>query len=352
MHTEPRPRIRPTDRPADAATYRDELPQLGGRLFLADGGIETTLIYHEGLELPHFAAFVLLGRPAGRDALRRYYRTYAALAAREGVGLVLESATWRASADWGARLGYAAADLDRANREAVALLEEVRADFESAATPIVVSGCVGPRGDGYDPSFRMSVGTAERYHAVQIASFAGTAADLVTAMTINYAEEGVGIARAATAHGMPVAISFTVETDGRLPTGQTLRDAIAQVDDAGGEAPAYYMVNCAHPLHFDGVLAGDEAWLARIRGLRANASDLSHAELDAATRLHDGDPADLARHYAALRTRLPELTVLGGCCGTDQRHIERIARTCAPLFRSEADRHPSPEEPFAVSGRA
>lgn len=332
MYMEPRVPFPLAPRPAHAATYRDRLPQLGSRLFLADGGIETTLIYHEGLELPHFAAFALLMRPGGRDVLRRYFRTYAALAAREGVGLVLESATWRASADWGARLGCSADDLDRVNREAVALLEEVRVEFASEATPIVLSGCVGPRGDGYDPSFQMSVGTAERYHAAQIATFAGTTADLVTAITINYVEEGIGIALAAAAHGLPAVISFTVETDGRLPTGQTLRDAIAQVDAAAQVAPAYYMVNCAHPRHFENVLAGDDAWLKRIRGLRANASDLSHAELDAATTLHDGDPADLARRYATLRKRLPELNVLGGCCGTDHRHIERIARACAPLF--------------------
>ncbi len=309
------------------ARYRQNLPQLGGDLFLADGGIETTLIFLEGHELPHFAAFDLLRRPGGRTALEKYFRTYARIATRHGVGLVLESATWRASPDWAAKLGYTPTDLADANLAALDLLHAIRQDYERGPTRIVLSGCIGPRGDGYRPEALMSEAEAEDYHAVQAGLFRDAEADLVTAITMTYPAEAIGLARAARAAGMPVVISFTTETDGRLPTGETLREAVERVDEATDGAPAYYMVNCAHPTHFAGALPGGEAWVERIRGLRANASTRSHAELDEATDLDDGDPVQLAREYRALGDRLPSLNVLGGCCGTDHRHIEAICRT-------------------------
>ena len=313
--------------------HRRSLPQLDGSLFLTDGGIETTLVFHEGLELPDFAAFDLLRRAGGEEALRKYFRAYSAIAARHGAGLILESATWRASADWGDRLGYSADALAEANRHAIRMLEPLGREVESTKTRVVISGCVGPRGDGYVPGQQMSEAEAEDYHGAEIRAFAGTAADMVTAITMNYAEEAIGVARAAGAAGMPVVISFTVETDGRLPTGQALGDAVAQVDAATRGAPAYYMINCAHPTHFDGVLAVREPWVDRIRGLRANASTKSHAELNEATELDGGDPVALGAQYAALRRRLPSLNVMGGCCGTDHRHVDAIATACAPLFR-------------------
>src|SRR5688572_4659313 len=304
------------------AKYRDALPQLAGGTFLSDGGIETTLVFLEGLELPYFAAFHLLKDTAGELALRKYYGGYAALARQRGVGFILESATWRASVDWGAKLGYSADDVRAANRHAIALLHEIRAQHESPATPMVVSGCIGPRGDGYNPESFMDATEAERYHGLQAATFRDADADMVTAITMTYPAEAIGLTRAAGGVGMPVAISFTVETDGRLPNGATLREAIEEVDAATGNAPAYYMINCAHPTHFATALPPGAPWTARIRGLRANASTKSHAELDQATELDVGNPDELGRQYRELRARLPNLNVLGGCCGTDLRHIE------------------------------
>jgi S-methylmethionine-dependent homocysteine/selenocysteine methylase len=309
--------------------YRGALPQLDGRLWLTDGGIETTLIFNEGLELPDFAAFHLLKTAAGEAALRRYFGTYARLAQRFGTGLILESATWRASADWGAKLGYSARELAAANRKAVDLLEEIRAESNVRS---VISGCIGPRGDGYNPAHRMSEKEAEDYHSEQVEVFADSPADLVTAITMNYAEEAIGIARATRKAGMPAVISFTVETDGRLPTGQPLREAIEQADAATLRHPSYYMINCAHPAHFSHLLDGESSWTARIGGLRANASRKSHAELNESPELDAGNPAELGAQYAALKRRLPRLNVMGGCCGTDHRHVEQMAAACAPLF--------------------
>jgi S-methylmethionine-dependent homocysteine/selenocysteine methylase len=155
---------------------------------------------------------------------------------------------------------------------------------------------------------------------------------MICAITMNYVEEAIGIARAAERVRMPVALSFTVETDGRLPTGQALRAAVEQVDDATAGYPRYYMINCAHPSHFEDLLADEGRWLERVRGLRANASRKSHAELNEATALDIGDPGELGRDYARVRGRLRHLNVMGGCCGTDHRHVEQIASTCLPLF--------------------
>ena len=310
------------------ASFRKALPQLGGEFFLTDGGIETTLIFHEGLELPDFAAFDLLRTRKGEAALRKYFQTYARLAQRFGAGLILESATWRASLDWGARLGYDAREMADVNRRAIGLLETIRTGFRGDAKKAVISGCVGPRGDGYNPTRRMTEQEAWSYHRPQIQVFDDSAADMVSAITMNYVEEAIGIARAAQSVHMPVAISFTVETDGRLPSGQTLRAAVEQVDKATSGYPAYYMINCAHPTHFDQVLAERQAWVKRIRGLRANASRKSHAELNEASELDTGDPAELGAQHAALKRRLPHLNVMGGCCGTDHRHVEQIAAAC------------------------
>ncbi|HET9702365.1 MAG TPA: homocysteine S-methyltransferase family protein [Burkholderiales bacterium] len=306
--------------------YRNQLPQLEDELFLTDGGLETTLIYHDGIELPHFAAFTLLRDAAGRETLRRYFTRYVRMARAHGVGVVLESVTWRANPDWGARLGYDAAALAEVNRRAIALLTEIRAAHETPATRIVVSGCLGPRGDGYSPGLRMSSAEAREYHAPQVRTFAATEADMVAAFTLNYVEEAIGIVRAAADCGMPVAISFTLETDGRLPCGSTLAEAVTRTDAETGGYPAYYMINCAHPVHFEDALRDGGAWVGRIRGLRANASTRSHAELDRSTDLDAGNPEDLGMRYRALQGLLPGLAVVGGCCGTDHRHVDAICR--------------------------
>ena len=283
-------------------------------MFITDGGMETTLIFKQGLDLPYFAAFVLLDDPDGAEALRAYYRSYIEIAQQRGVGIVVDTPTWRANPDWGEKLGYDAEALAGVNRSAVALLEELR-------TPEVrVSGCVGPRGDGYQVGTEMSPDEAERYHAPQVETFAATTADLISALTLTYAAEAVGIVRAA--EETPVVISFTVETDGMLPSGQSLGEVIEQVDAETDAAAEYFMVNCAHPAHFADALEG--RWLERLRGVRANASKKSHAELDEAEELDEGDPAELADRYRELHKRLPNLSVVGGCCGTDHRHVDAV----------------------------
>ncbi len=299
------------------------LPHTDGGTFITDGGMETTLIFHGGLELPEFASFVLLDDPAGTEALLRYYEPYLEIARERAVAILLDAPTWRANRDWGERLGYSPEALADVNRRAVALLETLRSS--SGGDPeIVISGCIGPRGDAYRVDDAMTADEAERYHSAQAETFADTSADLISALTIAYADEAVGIVRAAGKTGLPVVLSFTVETDGRLPSGQSLGEAIEQVDAETDRAPAYFMVNCAHPTHLAPALE-PAPWVDRVRGLRANASTKSHAELDEAEELDEGDPAELAAGYRELRTRLPNLNVVGGCCGTDHRHVDAIS---------------------------
>ncbi|MBL0402822.1 homocysteine S-methyltransferase family protein [Microvirga aerilata] len=312
------------------ASSRFAFPPSGETIFLTDGGLETTLVFLEGLDLPCFAAFPLLRSEEGREALERYFQPYIRTAVERDVGFILDTPTWRANADWAARLDVLADELAGMNREAVRWAAALRDRLSDRTDRVLINGVVGPRGDGYRPEAQMTAGDAQAYHAPQVESFREGGADLVSAITMNYAEEAIGIARAAQALGMRVVISFTVETDGKLASGETLQSAIARTDAQTDGTPAYYMINCAHPTHFDRVLSDNEPWTRRIRGLRANASPKSHAELDEATELDPGDPVDLARRYRDLRARMRHLSVLGGCCGTDHRHIAAICEACLP----------------------
>ncbi|PSO30731.1 homocysteine S-methyltransferase family protein [Bradyrhizobium sp. MOS002] len=311
------------------AKYRHDLPQRRGGIFLTDGGMETTLIFHEGVDLPHFAAFVLLDSTDGRARLKRYYEAYLGIARQHGVGFVLDSPTWRANPDWAAKLGYDETALKAVNTGAIRFLEELRGAWETPGAPCVINGAIGPRGDGYKAG-NMDAVEAEAYHSAQIGAFAEAGADMVTAFTLNSINEAVGVVRAAMSQKIPVAISFTVETDGCLVRGESLREAIEAVDSATERACEYFLINCAHPTHFESALVAGEAWVQRIHGIRANASVKSHAELDEAEALDSGDPVDLGRRYLSLRRAFPQMRILGGCCGTDHRHVAAVCEACLP----------------------
>jgi len=297
-------------------------------LYLTDGGLETTLIFHDGLDLPEFASFPMLDIQQGRERLIAYYQRYIDIARRAGTGFILETPTWRASHKWANTLGYSDTDVDRFNTQAVDLMQVLRWSFATQETPMLISGCIGPQDDGYQPQNRMSAKEAEDYHRQQVQAFRTSNADMVTATTMTYPDEAIGIANAGAAAGVPVVISFTVETDGRLPIDISLKEAIEQVDQEAEVPPAYYMINCAHPDHFN--LVEGAPWLERIGGVRANASRMSHAELDESETLDDGDPEEFGEQHRWLRGALPDLRVIGGCCGTDHRHVAAVAGTQNP----------------------
>lgn len=306
------------------STYKSNLPLLQNQQFITDGGLETTLIFDQDFELPEFAAFPLLYKSEEKKVLRDYYLSYINVAKKNRFGFILESPTYRASKSWGDKLGYTDDEINEVNRKAIALLAGLRRDFEDRNTPMIISGCLGPQGDGYHIDGKMSVAEAKKYHSGQIKAFKQTEADIVSAYTLNYVEEAIGIARAAQDADIPVVISFTVETDGRLPSGQPLGEAISLVDEATGFSPLYYMINCAHPTHFNHVLQGGSSWLERIKAIRANSSCKSHAELDESVEIDRGDRTELKNEYINLLNLLPNLSIFGGCCGTDHHHIEEI----------------------------
>jgi len=291
--------------------------------YVTDGGLETDLIFHHGVDLPEFAAYPLLRTEDGRGLLRSYFEGYAAIAQRAGAGLRLESPTWRANPDWGAVLGDDASSLDEVNRAAIEFLQGIADDWSDRVDGTRIVGMIGPRGDGYAAGSASTPDEAADYHAAQVASFAAAGADEVEALTMTDANEALGVARAAKAVGIPAVISFTVETDGRLPDRMPLSQAVQQVDAQA--APAYFMVNCAHPQHvlpaFDD---GAGSWAQRIRGLRSNASTQSHAELDEAETLDEGNLDVLVPAHRRLEEHLPGLEIVGGCCGTDTRHVAAL----------------------------
>jgi homocysteine S-methyltransferase len=291
--------------------------------FLSDGGLETTLVFHDEIDLPDFAAFPLLDSEDGRQRLSAYFAPYLDIAEQVGTGFVLDTPTWRANPDWGTRLGYDSVQLADVNARAVGFIGGLAQ--ARPGLPSVLNGVIGPRGDGYVVGTTMSVAEATDYHYLQARAFADAGADMVSAITMTYAEEATGVSLAACRVGLPVVISFTVETDRRLPSGQHLGDAINQVDEITDTAPAYFMINCAHPEHLPHDVLLDTNWSKRVRGIRANASSLSHAELDAATSVDRGNITDFAAHHAALLAGL-DLCVIGGCCGTDQEHIAALAQ--------------------------
>jgi S-methylmethionine-dependent homocysteine/selenocysteine methylase len=310
------------------ALYRDKLPLLaasGVLTYLTDSGIETDLIHHHGVALPEFATFPLLDDDHGRELLVDYFLGHGQVAGRIGVGFVLDTVTWRASPRWGRALGYDEPRLAAINRRAAEFAVELRDQLVPAVEPVVVNGVIGPHHDGYQPQAALTAKAAERYHSWQVGVLADTDVDMLTVLTLSDPAEAIGLARAARRYAMPLVVSFTVETDGRLPEGSQLAGAIEAVDAATDGYPAYYMINCAHPDHFQHLLDPDAAWIHRLRGIRVNASTRSHAEVDAAADLDEGDPVALGRACAQIGRELPDLVVFGGCCGSDLRHVVEIA---------------------------
>ena len=306
--------------------YRTDLPQQSMSTFMTDGGLETDLIFNKGIDLPEFAAFDLLKNEEGKEVLSKYYLDYLNVSKQKCSGFILEAPTYRANPDWALKIGYSLESLDAMNRTAVQEMEKIRNDYENENFKIAISVCIGPRGDGYSPDNKMSIKMAEEYHSVQIKTIADTNADLVSALTVNYNEEAIGILNEAKKNNIPVVISYTVETDGKLPSGESLEEAIIYLDNITDNYVSYFMINCAHPDHFVNVLDPDSNWTNRIKGIRANASCKSHSELDESETLDEGDKEQLARRYKHLKTLLPNLNIIGGCCGTDHTHMEEICK--------------------------
>ena len=306
------------------AHYRDRLPQIDGGTFLAYTGMETDLLFNRGVDLPGFACYPLLETEEGREMLAGYFQDLIKIGRQNNVGVILESPTWVANRDRGAAIGYSSDRLIDLNRQAIGHMSAIRAG--SGDMPTVLSANIGPRDDAYAPNDQMTAEQAETYHLEQISALAETDADLISGYTVAYPAEAIGMVLAAKRVDLPVVIAFTVETDGKLPTGAALGEAILAVDAATDGYASYFMINCAHPDHFKDILT-NEPWMQRLKGIVANASRCSHAELDEAEALDDGDPVELGQQLAEVCRRFPQINIIGGCCGTDIRHLAQIAQS-------------------------
>ena len=301
------------------------LPQLKGGTYLTDGGTETFLMYKRGFELPHFSAFHLLNDPAACEAIKQYYRDHAAVAQKYGTGFIYCSLTYRASSDWGKLLGYSRQGLADMNNKAIELYRAVASEFAGDDGNTVFSGCIGPRGDAYRLNQQITAGAAEAYHLEQIQTFKQAGADMVTALTPNTVDEAIGIARAAQSIGLPSVISFTLDENSRLKSGPSIKEAIEQVDEAVDAAPAYYMINCSHPIEFEPALEPGD-WVKRLCGIRPNASSMAKGVLCKLGHLEEGDPMELGQQMGDVAGRYPHINVWGGCCGTDHVHLDEICK--------------------------
>jgi homocysteine S-methyltransferase len=309
------------------------LPQLNGCGMTCGGGFETWLQYVDGFELRHFCAFELINDERGVACLTDYHRKLVEASVENGFGVINEGLHYRASRDWGELIGFSREGLEEINIRGIEFYKDFAREYQSDETPMIVGGVIGPRGDAYDIGRTPDAAEAEDYHSEQILTFKKAGADQVTAATFSSVKEATGLARAAKSAGMPVVISFFVARGGKLNGGETLEEAIASVDAATDNAPAYYMVNCTHPTEFEpGLTDGD--WSRRLGGFMPNAVAMETLDLCKLGHLEDGDPKELGGQMAGLARRFPHINVWGGCCGTDGRHIGQIAKQVGEVRRT------------------
>ncbi|PMG07031.1 homocysteine methyltransferase [Vibrio breoganii] len=286
-------------------------------------GIDTELLFTHNQPLPGYASYPLLAKSSTRAIIEKMYIDLIALAKRYQTAVILDAMTWIASSQRGAMIGLNEHQLRDFNLDAIDLMAQVR--DRCGDLPTLLSAQIGPREDGYQANNQMSANESLGYHSTQIDTYKLTKADFITASTLSYPEEAAGIVLAAKSANIPVVVSFTVELDGNLPNGESLEDAIAKVDGLTKRYASYFMINCAHPSHFSHSFT-QQPWEQRIKGIVVNASKCSHAELDRCETLDSGDPFTLGKEVAEICRQNTQISVVGGCCGTNLDHLEQIMK--------------------------
>jgi S-methylmethionine-dependent homocysteine/selenocysteine methylase len=305
---------------------QDIPPRLDGRFYLTEGGTETEVLYKWGFELPEFAMYPLLDNAEAHEVIKNIYRRYFEAAERHDTGMLILGHDYRASPDWGAKLGYSPEGLAEMQRRTIEFLDGMRREYEGRVRDVYIGGCIGPRGDAYGTGGDISEAEAEAYHSVQLTTLGSTRADLAVATTFNNIPEAVGVVRAAERIGIPIGVNLTLTTEGRLRSGPTLREAVETIEERTNGAAAWFGTNCAHPLEFAGALADAGPWLERLRCIRPNAVQMDQIALCKLGHLEDGDPVELGQQMGEVARLLPRADILGGCCGTDERHLGEIAK--------------------------
>ena len=302
------------------------LPRVDGTYYLTEGGIETEIMYKYGFELPHFAMFPLLDNPEALTAMKGIWQRSLRAAADNGFNAIMNGVDYRASPDWGALLGYTPDGLASMQMRAIDFLRDVARDFEQDIDTIIISGTIGPRGDAYSRNETITADVAEEYHSVQLATLKKAGVDMAWAMTFNNIPEAVGTIRAAENTGIPIAMGLSLDSSSRLNSGPSMAEAVPEIDAQTNSAAAFFGLNCSHPLEFEPALDGGE-WMKRLRSIRPNASPMDKIALCKIGHLEDGDPDELAQQMLDVARRMPHMDIFGGCCGTDERHLSKIAAT-------------------------
>jgi len=301
-------------------------PRLENKFYLTEGGSETEILYKWSFELPEFAMFTLLDDPEADNVIRGMFRRYFDVAAEHGTAMLLNGHDYRASPDWGAKLGYSSEDLRNVQHRVIRFLDDLRAEYADRVSDVYIAACIGPRGDAYGTGGDISADESEDYHSVQLHNLDGTAADMAVAATFNNVPEAIGVIRAANSIGIPIGVSLTLTPEGRLRSGPSLREAIETIDEASGGGAVWFGTNCAHPVEFEPALADAGPWLERLRYIRPNAAKMDKIALCSLGHLEDGDPVELGQQMGEVARRFPRVDILGGCCGTDERHLSQIAQ--------------------------
>ena len=301
-------------------------PRLENKFYLTEGGTETEILYKWGFELPEFAMFPLLDNPEADRVIRDMYRRYFEVAAEHNTGMLIVGHDYRASPDWGEKLGYSAEGLREMQQRTIQFLQEMRTEYEDRVSDVYIGASIGPRGDAYGTGDAITESEAEDYHSVQLENLEGTAADMAIALTFNNIPESIGVIRAGVAAGLPVGVSLTLTPEGRLRSGPSLREAIEAIEEATDGAAAWFGTNCAHPVEFEPAFADAGSWFDRLRYIRPNAAKMDKIALCSLGHLEDGDPVELGGEMGEIARRFPRADILGGCCGTDERHLSEIAQ--------------------------
>jgi homocysteine S-methyltransferase len=319
-------------------------PRLENKFYLTEGGTETEILYKWGYELPEFAMFTLLENAEANECVLGMYRRYFDVAEAYGTGILVTGHDYRASPDWARKLGYSLKGLTEMQHRTIQFLTDIRAEYEGRVSDVYVSGCIGPRGDAYGTGGGISEAESEDYHSVQLSNLVETDADMAIAQTFNNIPEAIGVVRAATAIGIPIGVCLTLTTDALLRSGPTLKEAVETIDDRTGGAAAWFGTNCSHPVEFEPAISEAGAWAERLRYIRPNATQMEKIALCKLGHLEDGDPVELGHQIGDVARRFPNADILGGCCGTDERHLGEIAKNVNAVRNIQQDQSP-PNQP-------
>ncbi|MBW2409401.1 MAG: homocysteine S-methyltransferase family protein [Deltaproteobacteria bacterium] len=305
-------------------------------VILTEGAVIERLRRDPAVELdPYIANAGLIYDQAGKQAMTRIYRQYIDIASRYRLPMIVSAPTWRASSERINKSAYSGRET--MVKDCADFINRIRQDVSQSADCIYIAGLIACRGDSYEPREALTADKAEAYHRLQAQELAHAGVDFILAATLPAVSEALGIAAALSQCAIPYSLSFVIRSDGRVLDGTPLQAAIEKIDAAVNPGPLFYQINCVHPAIFRKAIEQSEPGFDRLLGLQANTSEKSPEELDGLGYLDTSEPEEFAESMLALHTHFG-LKIIGGCCGTDHRHIEEIAKRLSGITTSSNER--------------